>query len=209
MVRRQCNFAHAEQVIIDVEIDKLLKKGIITPSKPESAQFISPIFTTPKKDGSHRVIFNLKTLNKSVAYYHFKMDTLETAIRLMTPCCFMTSIDLKDAYYSVPIAPEHQKYLKFMWRDQLYVFTCLPMGLTSSPRIFTKLLKPVFATLRSKFGHSSLGYIDDSLNLEDSYTEAERATLHAVELLISLGFTIHPEKSIVTPTQVIEFWALF
>ncbi len=83
------------------------------------------------------------------------------------------------------------------------------MGLTSSPRIFTKLLKPVFATLRSKFGHSCLGYIDDSLNLEDSYTEAERATLHAVELLISLGFTIHPEKSIVTPTQVIEFWALF
>jgi hypothetical protein len=205
MVRRQCNFAHAEQVIIDVEIDKLLKKGIITPSKPESAQFISPIFTTPKKDGSHRVIFNLKTLNKSVAYYHFKMDTLETAIRLMTPCCFMTSIDLKDAYYSVPIAPEHQKYLKFMWRDQLYAFTCLPMGLTSSPRIFTKILKPVFATLRSKFGHSCLGYIDDSLNLEDSYTEAERATLHAVELLISLGFMIHPEKSIVTPTQIIEF----
>ena len=138
MVRRQCNFAHAEQVIIDVEIDKLLKKGIITPSKPESAQFISPIFTTPKKDGSHRVIFNLKTLNKSVAYYHFKMDTLETAIRLMTPCCFMTSIDLKDAYYSVPIAPEHQKYLKFMWRDQLYAFTCLPMGLTSGPRIYQK-----------------------------------------------------------------------
>ncbi len=133
------------------------------------------------------------------------MDTLETAIRLMTPCCLMTSIDLKDAYYSVPIAPEHQKYLKFMWRDQLYAFTCLPMGLTSSPRIFTKILKPVFATLRSKFGHSCLGYIDDSLNLEDSYTEAERATLHAVELLISLGFMIHPEKSIVTPTQIIEF----
>ena len=57
------------------------------------------------------------------------MDTLETAIRLMTPGCFMTSIDLRDAYYSVPIAPEHQKYLKFFWQDQLYAFNCLPMGL--------------------------------------------------------------------------------
>ena len=47
MVRQQCNFTHAEQVIIDVEIDKLLKKGVIKPSKPECAQFISPIFTTP------------------------------------------------------------------------------------------------------------------------------------------------------------------
>ena len=123
----------------------------------------------------------------------------------MTPGCFMTSIDLKDAYYSVPMALEHQKYLKFVWRNQLYAFTCLPMGLTSSPRIFTKILKPVFATLRAKFGHSCLGYFDDSLNLADSYAETEGATLHAVELLISLGFMIHPEKSILIPTQVIEF----
>ena len=34
------------------------------------------------------------------------------------------------------------------------------MGLTSSPRIFTKVLKPVFASLRTKFGHTCLGYID-------------------------------------------------
>ena len=43
MVRRQCNFTHAEQAIINVEINKLLKKGIIKPSKQESIQFISPI----------------------------------------------------------------------------------------------------------------------------------------------------------------------
>ena len=40
------------------------------------------------------------------------MNTLETAIRLMRPGCYMTSIDLKDAYYSIPIAEEHQKYLR-------------------------------------------------------------------------------------------------
>lgn len=41
------------------------------------------------------------------------MDTLQSVISLMTPNCFMASIDLKDAYYSVPIAVAHQKYLKF------------------------------------------------------------------------------------------------
>jgi hypothetical protein len=77
------------------------------------------------------------------------MDTLDTAIRLMRPGCFMTSIDLKDAFYSIPIALEHQIYLKFIWRDKLYCFTCLTMGLSSSPRVFTKVMKLVFATLRS------------------------------------------------------------
>ena len=117
----------------------------------------------------------------------------------------MTSIDLKDAYYSIPIAEEHQKYLKFIWRDQLYAFTSLPMGLTSSPRIFTKVLKPVFSYLRSQFGHTCLGYIDDSFYLEDSYTECEEATLRAIQLFVSLGFKIHPEKSVIIPTQILEF----
>ena len=89
-----------------------------------------------------RVIFNLKYLNEAVTYRKFKMDTLKSAIKLMRPDCFMMSIDLRDAYYSIPITPEHRKYLKFMWRRVLYHFTSLPMGLTSSLRIFTKILKP-------------------------------------------------------------------
>ena len=76
------------------------------------------------------------------------------------------------------------------------------MGLTSSPRIFTKVLKPVFSYLRSQFGHTCLGSIDDSFYLEDSYTECEEATLRAIQLFVSLGFKIHPEKSVIIPTQI-------
>ena len=31
------------------------------------------------------------------------MDTIQTALKLMRPGCFMASVDLKDAYYAVPI----------------------------------------------------------------------------------------------------------
>ena len=103
------------------------------------------------------------------------------------------------------IAQEHQKYLKFIWRDQPYAFTSLPMGLTSSPRIFTKILKPVFSHLRTQHGHTCLGYIYDFFYLEDSYLDCEEATLRAVQLFDSLGFKIDPEKSVVMPTQTLEF----
>ena len=200
------SFTEAEQTIIGNEIDKFLLKGIIRLSLYEDGQVIAPIFIRPRKDGSHRLICNLKRLNEAVSYHHFKMDTLETAIKPMTPGCYMTSIVLKDAYYPIPIAPEYRKYLKFIWKDELYAFNSLPMGLSSSPRIFTKLSKPFFSALRSQFGHTCLGYIDDSLYLGESYLECEEAsTLHAVQLFISLGFKIHPEKSIVVPTQVLDF----
>ena len=84
------------------------------PSIYETYQVMYPILTCVKKDGSHRVIFNLKKLNESVSYHHFKMDTVETALKLMTENCFMTSLNLKNAYYSILIAKEHQKYVKFV-----------------------------------------------------------------------------------------------
>ena len=79
------------------------------------------------------------------------------------------------------------------------------MGLSSSPSVFTKVMKPVFAYLRSQFGHTCLGYIDDSFYLEDSYMECELATLRAVQLIISLGFKVYAEKSVIIPTQTLEF----
>ena len=148
--RSFCTFNLSEQEIIYSEIAKFLQKGIIRQSISEPDQVISTIFITPKRDASFIVIFNLKGLNECAPYNHFKMDTLDSVIKLIRPGCFMTSIDHKDAYYFIPIALEWQKYLKFIWKETLYWFTSLPMGLSSGTRIFNKLMKPVIAMLRTK-----------------------------------------------------------
>jgi len=57
----------------------------------------------------------------------------------------MTSIDLKVAYFSVPMHESSQRFLRFIWGSKHYTFQGLPFGLSSAPRIFTKLLKPVAA----------------------------------------------------------------
>ena len=77
-----------------------------------------------KKDGKQRITLNLSRLNEYIAYQHLKMDILEHALKLVTPGCFMASIDLKDAFYSVPIAVEDQKYLKFLWHNKLFTVAC-------------------------------------------------------------------------------------
>lgn len=82
----------------------------------------------------------------------------------------MASVDLKDVYYTVHVAEEHQKYLKFMWDSTLFQYTCLPNGLASAPRMFTKLLKPMFATLRGQ-GRIILGCIDDTFLLRNTLDE--------------------------------------
>ena len=162
------------------------------------------MFTRPKKDGSHRLILNLKKLNEYVTYHHFKMESLQSAVQLLKKDYWMAVLDLKDAYYSVPINPQHRKFLRFEFKGFLYEFTCLPNGLASAPRVFTKLMKPVYATLRSK-GYLIVGYIDDILLLAKTPHELEQVVAETIALLRSLGFTIHESKCVTTPTQVAKF----
>ena len=74
---------------------------------------MSTVFTRTKKDG-HRMILNLPNLNDYIEYHNVQMDTLEVEMKLISAGCYMASIDLSGAYYSVPIDNGHQKYLKFV-----------------------------------------------------------------------------------------------
>ncbi len=200
----QMLFSKIERHNVDVEIEKLLSQNIVVECKHCQGEFISPIFLRPKKDGSFRLILNLKNLNKSVVYNHFKMETLRTAVHLVTQNCYFASCDLSQAYYACPIHIDHQKYLKFVWKGKLYKFVCFVNGLAEAPRKFSKMMKVPFAYLK-KLGHANVAYIDDSLLISQDYDECCRNICDTVDTLDNLGFTIHPKKSILYPSQSITF----
>ena len=101
-------FNGQQHEIVQNEIQSLLLKGVLRESYSETGEFVSTIFLRLKNDGSFRMILNLKQFNESVEYHHFKMDTLERVTRIMKPGCFIASVDLKDAYYTVSIHSDHQ-----------------------------------------------------------------------------------------------------
>jgi hypothetical protein len=170
----------------------------------EHGEFVSPIFSIPKKDDKVRLILNLKNLNEYVRYSHFKMDTIHTALDLITKGCWMASLDLKDAYYSVGIHPDSQKYLKFSYKSKLYKYTAYPNGLSSCPRNFTKLMKPVLCVLRTK-GHIIIIFIDDLLLIATSFDKCCSTVIETIQLLTKLGFVVHLTKSVFVPQRHVTF----
>ena len=201
---RKNNISDNEYPIIDKEIQRLLKLKVIERSEHEEGEIISPIFAVPKSDGTSRIILNLKKFNESVEYEHFKMENVMTAIHMIRRGCFMASVDLRPAYYSVSVEKEDRKYLKFCWNGQLFQYTCFPNGLSNCPRYFTKLMKPVYACLRSK-GHLSTAYIDDPFLQAQSFEECLQNVKDTVFLLQSLGFVVHAEKSELYPCHELKY----
>lgn len=197
-------FDTQEKAKMDKQVNILLSKNIVEPTLPSNSQFVSNIFCRPKKDGSVRIILNLSRLNLDIHYMHFKMETLNHVILLITPGCYFASIDLKDAYFTIPIHPDWRKFLRFVWNGQLLQFTCLPNGLAEAPRKFTKALKAPFSWLRAR-GFDNSSYLDDSCLLGDTEAECLENVYSTMQLLDNLGFTIHPDKSVIVPSHIIVY----
>ena len=125
------------------EIKDLLSKGVITPSQREDSEYFSPIFCVPKKDNRVRLILNLKRLNSFVVYHHFKMETIQQVLSMITPNCWMASIDLKDAYCSVRVHPGYQKYLS-------YLFTFTNLRDRSNKKFYSKNNLQAIVSYRNK-----------------------------------------------------------
>ena len=119
----------------------------------------------------------------------------------------MVKLDLKDAYFTVPVWLGHQKYLSFLWKETLWEFACLPFRLASALRTFTKIMKPVVATLWN-LRIPLIIYLDDLLILADSEQIARLHLATAQSLLENLGFVINLKKSVLSPVQKIEFLSM-
>ena len=95
--------------IVKAEVDKLLSKQVICESRREKNDYLSNVFTRNKNDGGKRMILNLKQFNTHITYRHFKMESINQVIDIVRPNVYMASIDLKDAFYSIPIHHQNVK----------------------------------------------------------------------------------------------------
>ena len=197
-------FQNQEKELISKEVANMLEKGAIVPVAQIKGQFISNLFLREKKDGGHRPIINLKKLNAFIPYLKFKMESIKNIKDLLSKGDYMVKIDLKDAYFSIPLNHESRKFVRFKWEGNLYEFVCLTFGIGPAPRIFSRLLKVPISLIR-KLKIRIVIYIDDMLVMAATLSEKEIARDTVIQIFQALGFVINFAKSDLTPKQIMEF----
>ena len=98
--------------------------------------FYINFFLVPKKLGGLRPVINLKSLNLFIKKEKFKMETIRSIQKALSPGDWVTSIDLKDAYFHIAVHPNFWKYLRIVVGGKVFQFKALPFGL--SPREFCR-----------------------------------------------------------------------
>jgi hypothetical protein len=143
------NLSEEHNQILWEEIQTMISKKAVEECFNNQGIY-SPMFVTIQKANKLRPIWDGKYINSFHKKQHFQMEGLLTVKDLLQRGDYMTKIDIKDAYFHIPFAPQHQNYLRFYFKGRMFRFLAMNFGLTSAPRIFTKIMKNVVSILRSK-----------------------------------------------------------
>ncbi|KAM9954698.1 hypothetical protein ACTFIW_003298 [Dictyostelium discoideum] len=120
---------------------------------------------------------------------------------------YMVKLDIKKAYLHVLVDPQYRDLFRFVWKGSHYRWKTMPFGLSTAPRIFTMLLRPVLRMLRD-INVSVIAYLDDLLIVGSTKEECLSNLKKTMDLLVKLGFKLNLEKSVLEPTQSITFLGL-
>ena len=163
--------------------------------------FQGRLFSRPKKDSTtRRVILDLSKLNQCIPCPKFKMTTVQQVRDILPKGSWTVSLDLKDAYWHVPIKKSYKKFLGFKLGHHKFQFRVIPFGLNIAPIVFTRITKVLLKTLRLK-GVCLVVYLDDWLVWAPSKAECIRARDVVVNHIGDMGFIINMKKSRMEPAQ--------
>lgn len=197
------HFSSEENAFIDKEVKKLCSQKcvVLCKSKP---QFISPLSVAPKADGDYRLILDLRELNKYCKPKTFIHEDINTVINLIKPEDALVTLDLKSAFFHIPVSKEHSTYLGFEWKGLFYKFVVLPFGACFSPYFCYKLVRPIIQFFRQRHNLRIIAYVDDFLLGDDEQRISDSLKL-VVETLQKLGWFINLKKSDLTPSCSKQF----
>lgn len=140
-----------------------------------------------------RLIKDITYLNKFLLKKSFKVDTIRSIINILQLQDFIAKIDRRDAYLHVPTLPSHRRFLRIavscQGTAQHFQFACLPSGISVAPRVFTKLIVVLTATLRLE-GICVVPHLDDWFICASSKQNLTSHIETSLELLQLHGFLI-------------------
>ncbi|GAB0195128.1 hypothetical protein GRJ2_001978100 [Grus japonensis] len=198
--RRQYHTNRDSLVPIHELIRQLEGQGVISRTR---SPFNSPIWPVRKSNGEWRLTVDYRGLNEVTPPMSAAVpDMLELQYELESKAAkWYATIDIANAFFSIPLAAECRPQFAFTWRGVQYTWNRLPQGWKHSPTICHGLIQ---TALEKGEAPEHLQYIDDIIVWGNSAEEVSEKGKKIIQILLQAGFAIKRSK-VKGPAQEIQF----
>ncbi|GAB0203616.1 hypothetical protein GRJ2_002827200 [Grus japonensis] len=198
--RRQYRTNRDSLVPIHELIRQLEGQGVISRTR---SPFNSPIWPMRKSNGEWRLTVDYHGLNEVTPPMSAAVpDMLELQYELESKAAkWYATIDIANAFFSIPLAAECRPQFAFTWRGVQYTWNRLPQGWKHSPTICHGLIQ---TALEKGEAPEHLQYIDDIIVWGNSAEEVSEKGKKIIQILLQAGFAIKRSK-VKGPAQEIQF----
>ena len=194
----------AELTFANNEMERLIAKGALIPD-PKATSL--PYFVV-RGSAKWRLVYDARWLNERIlAPTSVQYEDLRGLHALLLPGDMMWKVDLKSAFHHLKLADSLSKELGISYRGTTYRWTVLPFGLSTAPAVWQAIMQHATRDL-SLHGIRSRVYLDDVLFLAQPGPDLWSKIRLSVETLLSSGFVLNLQKSILVPSTRIEFLGL-
>ncbi|XP_014116415.1 PREDICTED: uncharacterized protein LOC102105886 [Pseudopodoces humilis] len=198
--RRQYRTTRDAVIPVHKMIRELESQGVV--SKTHSP-FNSPIWPVRKSEGEWRLTVDYRALNEVTPPLSAAVpDMLELQYELESKAAkWYATIDIANAFFSIPLAAECRPQFAFTWRGVQYTWNRLPQGWKHSPTICHGLIQ---AALEKGEAPEHLQYIDDIIVWGKTAEEVFEKGEKIIQVLLKAGFAIKKSK-VKGPAREIQF----
>ena len=141
--------------IIEEEIGKMLKKGVIRKS---NSPWSSPITLVPKPNGKWRFCTDYRKLNNITRKDNHPLPRIDKLLERFEGSKWFTTLDLAAGYWQIGMEEKDIEKTAFITHEGLYEFVVMQFGLTNAPATFQRTMQMVLGDL---FYTKAPVYIDD------------------------------------------------
>ena len=149
---RPYNIREDQKPIIQKEMDRLEKLGII---RKGLTGYSSPVLLVKRKQQNlYRVVTDFRILNERLVRVNHAFPIVRDCLEAIgaSKCEVMSVLDFRDAYHTLPLAEESQKYcgLTPYYRSPTYVYLRMGMGMSCSPALWQQFVHIIWEQLPNK-----------------------------------------------------------
>ena len=129
--------APKEQVELKRQLDDLLAKGFIRPSK---LPWAFPMLFVEKKDGTKRLCVDYRDLNRVTIKNKYPLPRIDVLFEQLQGAKVFSKIDLNSGYHQLRIREEDIEKTTFSTRYGHYEYIVMSFGLTNAPAVFMEAM---------------------------------------------------------------------